>query len=246
MSVKFHINREGKPGRCDAKTRPCMFGSDVEHFSSLAEAESYIEQQSEKDLGVFNTMKKGKIPESASPEEVSRIKAIDALDGKPLVKNKIKADQVRVGDVISGEKFVNGRWVDDDAMVEEVSKTTKFGGGYGRQVEVTYSNGNKATYTGESPITVKRAFDAPEGREPRTMKTEFKAIVRNFQTDKELSKNDYEDALKILNDPNADGQFAYWGSKLSDILASSGDGERSAQIRLASEDLRSRTSVSTS
>ena len=43
MAVKWHVNGEGKPGKCGAKKGQCPFGADAPHFGSKREAEAAAE-----------------------------------------------------------------------------------------------------------------------------------------------------------------------------------------------------------
>ena len=38
VAAKWHVNGEGKPGKCDAKKGQCPFGSDAPHFGTKREA----------------------------------------------------------------------------------------------------------------------------------------------------------------------------------------------------------------
>lgn len=42
--MKWHVNGEGKPGKCSAKTGACPFGADAPHFGSKREAEAAAEE----------------------------------------------------------------------------------------------------------------------------------------------------------------------------------------------------------
>ena len=42
---KFHITADGTPGPCKASKRACPLGGDNEHFSSLKEAQDYVDKK---------------------------------------------------------------------------------------------------------------------------------------------------------------------------------------------------------
>lgn len=44
MAVKWHVNGEGKPGKCGAKKGQCPFGADAPHFGTKREAEAAAEE----------------------------------------------------------------------------------------------------------------------------------------------------------------------------------------------------------
>lgn len=44
MAVKWHVNGEGKPGKCSAKKGQCPFGADAPHFGTKREAEAAAEE----------------------------------------------------------------------------------------------------------------------------------------------------------------------------------------------------------
>ena len=44
MAVKWHVNGEGKPGKCSAKAGACPFGADAPHFGTKREAEAAAEE----------------------------------------------------------------------------------------------------------------------------------------------------------------------------------------------------------
>ena len=44
MAVKWHVNGEGKPGKCSAGAGKCPFGSDAPHFGTKREAEAAAEE----------------------------------------------------------------------------------------------------------------------------------------------------------------------------------------------------------
>jgi len=43
VAVKWHVNGEGKPGKCSAKKGQCPFGADAPHFGTKREAEAAAE-----------------------------------------------------------------------------------------------------------------------------------------------------------------------------------------------------------
>lgn len=44
VAVKWHVNGEGKPGKCGAKKGQCPFGADAPHFGTKREAEAAAEE----------------------------------------------------------------------------------------------------------------------------------------------------------------------------------------------------------
>lgn len=44
VAVKWHVNGEGKPGKCSAEKGPCPFGADAPHFGTKREAEAAAEE----------------------------------------------------------------------------------------------------------------------------------------------------------------------------------------------------------
>lgn len=44
MAVKWHVNGEGKPGKCSAGAGKCPFGADAPHFGAKREAQAAAEK----------------------------------------------------------------------------------------------------------------------------------------------------------------------------------------------------------
>lgn len=53
MAVKWHVNGEGKPGKCGAKKGQCPFGADAPHFGTKREAEAAAEALIEREMAGF-------------------------------------------------------------------------------------------------------------------------------------------------------------------------------------------------
>ena len=53
MAVKWHVNGEGKPGKCGAKKGQCPFGADAPHFGTKREAEAAAEALIEREMTGF-------------------------------------------------------------------------------------------------------------------------------------------------------------------------------------------------
>ena len=53
MAVKWHVNGEGKPGKCSAKAGACPFGADAPHFGTKREAEAAAEALIEREMTGF-------------------------------------------------------------------------------------------------------------------------------------------------------------------------------------------------
>ena len=53
MAVKWHVNGEGKPGKCSAGAGQCPFGADAPHFGSKREAEAAAEALIEREMTGF-------------------------------------------------------------------------------------------------------------------------------------------------------------------------------------------------
>lgn len=53
MAVKWHVNGEGKPGKCVAPASRCPFGGDAPHFGTLREAEAAAEALIEREMTGF-------------------------------------------------------------------------------------------------------------------------------------------------------------------------------------------------
>lgn len=84
---KIHINSNGEPGVCRAVSKPCPFGSDDTHFSSVAEAEeAYSKAQELIGNSTFGKSKLGNNGERvltfASEEEALKIANLLKNEGK--------------------------------------------------------------------------------------------------------------------------------------------------------------------
>ena len=53
MAVKWHVNGEGKPGKCSAKAGACPFGADAPHFGTKREAQAAAEALIEREMTGF-------------------------------------------------------------------------------------------------------------------------------------------------------------------------------------------------
>ena len=53
MAVKWHVNGEGKPGKCGAKKGQCPFGGDTPHFGTKREAEAAAEALIAREMAAF-------------------------------------------------------------------------------------------------------------------------------------------------------------------------------------------------
>lgn len=51
---RYHVNYDGEPGACRARTRPCPFGDISEHFSSKEAARSFFEKKMSKEVAESN------------------------------------------------------------------------------------------------------------------------------------------------------------------------------------------------
>ena len=92
MAVKWHVNGEGKPGKCSAKKGQCPFGADAPHFGTKREAEAAAEELIAREAAGFG----GEAKASALTEcEDGSGLAVDAAgrwyrDGA-LVENMVEA-----------------------------------------------------------------------------------------------------------------------------------------------------------
>lgn len=58
----YHVNEEGNPGKCSAKSGNCPFGGEDSHFTSPEAARhSYEEKQSKKEQAVNSWKRKPKV-----------------------------------------------------------------------------------------------------------------------------------------------------------------------------------------
>lgn len=51
--AKFHIDKDGLPKVCRAKTKPCPLGGDESHFDTIEKAQQYIDELHSKKYGMF-------------------------------------------------------------------------------------------------------------------------------------------------------------------------------------------------
>lgn len=92
MAAKWHVNGEGKPGKCDAKKGQCPFGADAPHFGTKREAEAAAEALIEREMTGFSG--EAKVPVLTECMDGSGL-AVDAAgrwyrDGA-LVENMVEA-----------------------------------------------------------------------------------------------------------------------------------------------------------
>jgi len=67
----YHVNEEGNPGRCSAKSGNCPFGGEDSHFTSAEAARhSYEENQSKKEQAVQSWKRKPVSKPQVNPEPV--------------------------------------------------------------------------------------------------------------------------------------------------------------------------------
>lgn len=231
MADKYHIGKEGKPSVCRATKVPCPFGGEEIHFSNINEAQKASEKMMKNKYGSsFGGVELGEAQnDSVTRYGDTEIRSINSRNDEKMEKVSITAETIRKGDVISGEKFVNGKWIDDYAVVEKVDSEVSFEN-YKRRIIVTYENGNKAEYSGSAPITVKRSAGASQGRDRSEMRTEMKSIVKNYRNSGKLSDDDYNSVINILRDPNANGYFASYANQISFILERQGENEKAKRI----------------
>lgn len=56
MAQKFHINKHGVPAPCKAKSGNCPLGNEEQHFNSEEEAQSYADEENEREHGLLPSM----------------------------------------------------------------------------------------------------------------------------------------------------------------------------------------------
>jgi len=77
--AKYHINNEGNPGACRARSKPCPFGGDRDHYSSAEEARKVFEDQQE----LLATVNIGGGPALSPASEIALSVPLESLDEQP-------------------------------------------------------------------------------------------------------------------------------------------------------------------
>lgn len=72
--TKYHINKDGVPAVCKARTRPCPLGGEEAHFGSKKEAEAFVQNKMKKEHGLLTTLSLKERYKSGNEEQ--RIQAI--------------------------------------------------------------------------------------------------------------------------------------------------------------------------
>lgn len=110
--AKYHINKNGVPSACRARTRPCPLGGDDIHFNSKEEAQAYSDKLAKQEFGILPT----ELPTS----EKERL-----LYHSPfIITRKMKTSVDIAMDNI--EKYPVGTWLAFETKSGFSSTTTRF------------------------------------------------------------------------------------------------------------------------
>lgn len=225
VMTKYHVNPEtGRANICRAKVM-CDFavnGVEPPHYDNKADAKDGAEKMlSEEYGGSFGQENKKVVNES------SKISYTEPLD--------LQGGQIRAGDVVFGEKFVNGKWKEDSAVVQKVE--TEIDLNLREKVKVTYENGNEAVFTGNGPVQIKKPAGYIEGKDPKILMKETKDIYKKTRNNT-LTDEDVEKVIENLNDSNANEGIKAYSKRISSYLEDENDHDAAIRIDAAEERIR--------
>lgn len=228
MSGKFHVNDDNEANPCGAKSNEsCPFG-DSDHFDNREEAGKEAESRNaKKHGGSFGT----KLKPASNNTKTEKVVEIEKRD--------TTASKLKAGQVLSGQKFENGQWKDNDALIVKVSKTVDFD--MKERVAITYDDGNVVDYAGRSPVTVKVPKDTPVATKSILYRSDFRKAKREMERNVESNKvtsDQVENFVNLLNDANAEENAASVGERVSLGLRSNGDSVSADKIDEACKKIR--------
>lgn len=217
--TRYHVNPEtGRPNICRAKIR-CDFtvdGQEPPHFESKADAKAYGESLLKEEHGATATLTKKK-PAGKKPQD--EIKTSEPVIERETIETQART--LRVGDIITGEKFTNsGKWVEDDsAEIVKIEPFVDFN--MNTELKVTYADGYEGILGNGSNVKVKR-----DKRRISTDKevatTVLRRTLRSATSEAErgnlIKKDDFNKILKFAKQGNADLGFAHRLNKLADAM----------------------------
>lgn len=216
--TRYHVNPEtGRPNICRAKIR-CDFavdGQEPPHFESKADAKVYAEKILKEEHGATATLSKKKADKGSS---VGSKKDNSVIERETI---ETTARTLRVGDIITGEKFTNsGKWVEDDSA--EIVKIEPFVDiNMNTELKVTYADGHEGILGNGSNVKVKRD-KRRISNEKEAVTTVMRRSLRSATIEAErgnlIKKDDFNKVLKFAKQSNADLEFAHRLTKLADAM----------------------------
>lgn len=147
-----------------------------------------------------------------------------------------EASTLRVGDIITGEKFTNsGKWVEDDSA--EIVKIEQFTNiDMKTELKVTYDDGHEGILGNSSNVKVKRDKKRILGKEAST--TVIRRSVRSATDEAEngylIKKEDFNKVMKFANQSNANLEFANRLDRLANAMEDNNQHDPSIKASAAS------------
>lgn len=240
MAVRYHINPEtGRANICRAKIKCDFTVNEVEppHYNSKDEAKKGAEKSLQEEYG--SSFGGGDSSKSLKVEEKNNQESVENNYTDPI---DLKASQIKAGDIVFGEKFVNGKWKEDSAQVDKVE--TEIDLNLKEKTFITYKNGNQAEFAGRAPVKVRKPKGfIPSDKDPKELekivKTAYKK-TRGNPNDIDLTNEEIESVIDSLNDDNANDMTFAYGKRFSDYLEN--ENYQDASIRVDSAVERNRLS----
>ena len=216
--TRYHVNPEtGRPNICRAKIR-CDFavdGQEPPHFESKADAKAYGESLLKEEHGATATLSKKKTDKGSA---VDSKKDNSAIERETI---ETKARTLRVGDIITGEKFTNsGKWVEDDSA--EIVKIEPFVDmNMNTELKVTYADGHEGILGNGSNVKVKRdkrRISTDKEVTTTVIRRSLRSATSEAERGNLIKKDDFNKVLKFAKQGNADLEFAHRLNKLADAM----------------------------
>lgn len=216
--TRYHVNPEtGRPNICRAKIR-CDFavdGQEPPHFESKADAKAYGESLLKEEHGATATLKKK--PTGKKPQD--EIKTSEPVIERETIETKART--LRVGDIITGEKFTNsGKWVEDDSA--EIVKIEPFVDiNMNTELKVTYADGHEGILGNGSNVKVKRdkrRISTDKEVTTTVIRRSLRSAISEAERGNLIKKDDFNKVLKFAKQGNADLEFAHRLNKLADAM----------------------------
>lgn len=233
--TRYHVNPEtGRPNICRAKIR-CDFavdGQEPPHFESKADAKAYGESLLKEEHGATATLTKKK---SADKKPQDETKTSDPVIERETIETKART--LRVGDIITGEKFTDsGKWVENDSA--EIVKIEPFVDiNMNTELKITYADGHEGILGNGSNVKVKRdkrRISTGQEASAAVMRRTLRSATSEAEQGNLIKKDDFNKVLKLAKQSNADLEFAHRLNKLADAMEDNNQHDPSIKASAAS------------